>query len=173
MLYPKSMCKLLKQAILKNKNYIYATFVYKFKSINYFQQVAINNNIGDMYEDNYGVVFMRSYFRDDFGIYYDYLRKYDCCKVSVPIIITNYLQKYKIQIRCLLRKNYNHNLVEPITNNNLLFQSSGLNYHLITRYYNTIEILRNLSCLYLKNPAAVMECLRFLIKNPYNIPFRY
>ena len=119
MIYPKSMCKCLKQAIRKTKNYIYATFVYKFKSVNYFQQISINNNIGDVYEDNYGVVFLRSHFRNDFFTYYNYLREYESCKYSVPIIIMNYLQKYKIQVRCILKKNYNHNIVTPVFNNEL------------------------------------------------------
>ena len=173
MIYPKCMCKSFKQVILKNKNTIYATFVYKFKSVNYFQQISINNNIGDVYEDNYGVAFLRCHFRNDFIAYYNFLREYEVCKYSVPIIIMNYLQKYKIQVRCLLKKNYNYNLVIPTHNKNLLYLGSGLNYKIIYKYYNTIEILNKLSCLYLKNPIAVVECLRFLIKNPYNIPFHY
>ena len=111
--YPKSMAKEFLQAFRRLPDSVYASCVYKFKSINYFQPITINGNVGDSYEGARGVGYLRRFFRPDFESYLSLIMKFEACLYSDSLIIMNYLQRYKISVRSLVKKGYNMNLVIP------------------------------------------------------------
>ena len=171
--YPKNMAKVYLQAFKKNIISAYANSVYKFKSINYFQPIIINNNVGDIFESSNGVGYLRSFFRNDIKSYISFLSKSEQCLYSDNLLIINYLQKYKINIRCLTKKNYNANLIKYSLRKDLLYTNSGLNFKIVYKYYLVIQILQKNNILYLKNPRAILDNLRYLVNRPYNVPFNY
>ena len=97
-IYPKNMAKTFIQIFRKNTQSVYAINVYKFKSINYFQPITINNNVGDIFDGVNGVGYLRGFFRNDINTYISIINKYEACVYSDYLIICNYLQKYKINI---------------------------------------------------------------------------
>ena len=70
-----------------------------------------------------------------------FLSKSEQCLYSDNLLIINYLQKYKINIRCLTKKNYNANLIKYSLRKDLLYTNSGLNFKIVYKYYLVIQIL--------------------------------
>lgn len=170
-IYPKGMAKEFLQVFKKYPDYVYASSVYKFKSVNYFQQVTINGNVGDCFEGARGVGYLRKFFRPDFESYLSMVVGFEACRFSEYLIIMNYLQRYKISVKSLIRKNYNVNLVMAQLRKDELYTSSGLSYKVVFKYYQVIQFLVHHNLLHLRNPNSVVECLRYLVTRPYNVPF--
>ena len=172
MIYPPQMVKQAKAALARCNRSAYACEVYKFKSINYFQRVTVNHNIGDSFEGERGVVYLRNFFRNDFSSYLTLAHISNACRHCPYLLIMNYLQLYKINIRCLARKFYSAALVYPVVNKERLYTNSGLNYKIVSKYAQAIQHLHTKRILYLRNPNAVIECVRHLAMNPYGGSFR-
>lgn len=172
MIYPPQMAKQAKVALARCNNSVYACDVYKFKSINYFQRVTVNHNVGDAFEGEKGVVYLRKFFRNDFSSYLTLASSSEACRYSPYLLIMNYLQLYKINVRCLSRKFYNASQVYPVLNKESLYTNSGLNYKIVSKYSQVIQHLNAKHILYLRNPNAVLECVRHLAMNPYGASFR-
>ncbi len=171
-IYPKNMSKVFLQLFRRNQQSIYAVQVYKFKSINYFQPITINNGLGDLFDGTYGVGYLRGYFRDDLNTYISLLNKYQPCIYSDYLVITNYLQKYKISIRCLNRKLFNISHMQTRCKKDTLYTSSGLNFKMVFTYYQVIQLLANNNMIYFKNPSNLLQILHYLSSRPYNIAFK-
>ena len=165
------MAKEFLQAFRRLPDSVYASCVYKFKSINYFQPITINGNVGDSYEGARGVGYLRRFFRPDFESYLSLIMKFEACLYSDSLIIMNYLQRYKISVRSLVKKGYNMNLVIPRLKKEELYTPSGLSYKIIFKYYQVILFLVHHNLLHLRNPSSIIECLRYLVSRPYNVPF--
>lgn len=149
----------------------YSATLYKLKSVSYFQKVIVHNNVGDVYESHEGTVFLRSFFRSDFTSYISHLIKDEACRYSEDLMISNYLYKYKIPIKCCLRKWYHSNLVFPYLKKTRLYMNSGIHFPIIYKFHKSVEYMSQHKMLYLRNSYAILESLRSLVKRPSHIPF--
>jgi len=170
-IYPKNMTKAFIQSFKRNNQSAYANCIYKFKSINYFQPITINNNIADIFESTHGVAYLRGFFKNDIISYISFFTKYDFCFYADNVLIMNYLQKYKIHVRCINKKNYNANIIKYSSRGDTLYTSSGLNFKIVFKYYKVIETLQKYNMLYLRNPRSIIDCLRYLSSRPYTVAF--
>ena len=170
-IYPTTLVKYYLNIFQKTQNCCYAPKVYKFKNINYFELVQNNNNMADFFDESYSVGYLRKFFKQDIKTYFSVLNQYNMFHSIFNIKIANYLQKYKINIKCAYKKNFNHNLCKVNINKNFIITSRGFNYKLIYNYYYLMQFLQKNSILYLKNINSVFDSLNYLIKRPYNIPF--
>ena len=149
----------------------YSATLYKLKSVSYFQKVIVHNNVGDIYESHEGTVFLRSFFRSDFTSYISHLIKNEACRYSEDLMISNYLYKYKIPIKCCLRKWYHSNLIFPYLKKTRLYMNSGIHFPIIYKFHRSVEYMSQNKMLYLRNSYAILESLRSLVKRPSHIPF--
>jgi hypothetical protein len=169
-IYPNNLDKEIRKCFKRFPSSAHCLSLMKFKSINYFEYININGNIGDIYESSYLIAFKRYFFKNDFTSYLNILLKYDYCKYYEELLIANYLAKYKIQIRCINKKKFNKFLIGKIAIYEKIHTTSGLNNRIIYNYYKIIQLLGKLTMLYLKNSIRIQDYFRYLSNNPYNIP---
>ena len=150
MVYPSGMAQEIRAAFARDADSVYACEVYKFKSINYFERVTVNHNVGDAFEGQKGVAYRRGFFRNDFETYLAIANQPECCRYSDYLVVMNYLQRYKINVRCLSRRLYNANLVYPLLQKESLYTTSGLHYKTIWKYNHIVEYLWSNPGLYLR-----------------------
>lgn len=172
MIYPNEMIKEIKKSFKRFPNCVNCVALMKLKSISFFEYMIINGNVGDLFEITYPICFRRYFFKNDFTTYLQYLYK-NGCYGSDELILCNYLNKYKIPIRCINRKKLKMALLRDLTNTERIHTNSGLNFQIISKLAKNINILSNTRCLYLTHSHCIHECYQYLRRNSYNLAIRY
>ena len=166
-IYPKGMVKNIKAAFRRFPDSAHAPRLFKFKGTAYYQNVTINGNVGDIYDPVYGVAYRRSFFKRDFTSYVSLLLKRGCGSVCDDLLISNYLARYKITLRCILRKFYHSSGVKLLVDKSKFYHNYRLDLKTINLHYQVVCLLQQMRLLSLRNPHVIGEAVRHLNSGQY------
>ena len=166
-IYPNGMVRNIIAAFKRFPESAHAPKMFKFKSVNYYQPVSINGNVGDIYDSSYGISFKRSFLKRDFTSYVNLLIKRGCYHECDNLLITNYLLRYKIPVRCICRKFYNTSKIQLLTRKPQFYSNTGLNLTLINKHRQIVQLLQQIGLLALRNPHTIAEAIRHLTSGKY------
>ena len=166
-IYPNNIEKEVRKAFKRFPPSAHSMSLMKFKSINFFDYITINGNVGDIYENDYFIAFKRDFFKSDFIEYLNIMIQLKDTYSTEELVISNYLNKYKIPIRCIFKKKCNRNLVKKLCKYECIHTLSGLNVRMIQNYCKIIQQLDRTYNLYLRNSIRVHECLQCVSSNQY------
>ena len=108
---PKNIKKEVKKCLKRFPNSALSICALRFKSVNFFEISRTHGNVSNIFDSSYLIVYKRSFFKTDFRSYLGIVYKYNYCLLADDLIISNYLAKYKIPIRCLFKKKIKYYLI--------------------------------------------------------------
>ena len=94
-----------------NKNNVYSTTCFNFRNRE-THPIYTHYNMGMIVEGYGGIIYYKSFFKDDFIEYYQTMCTEIDSRLSDDILISNYLEKYKIKKYIINTLKYNRKLIK-------------------------------------------------------------